>query len=69
MMNTKSRKPPKTWSDPDDAPELTAEFFEKGEWKIGDKVVSREEVRAALEMRRGRPVGLRTGAGKGGRGN
>ncbi len=26
--------------DPDDAPELTDEFFERGEWKIGDKVVS-----------------------------
>jgi uncharacterized protein (DUF4415 family) len=45
------------WVDPDDAPELTEEFFEKGQWRIGDKVVSREEGMAAARkaLRRGRP--------------
>lgn len=45
------------WVDPDDAPELTDEFFEKGIWRIGDKVVSREEAQAEERRRRGRPVG------------
>lgn len=39
--NTKS-----TWIDPDDAPELTDEWFEKATFRIGDHVI-----------RRGRPPG------------
>lgn len=35
-----------TWVDPDDAPELTDEWFEKADLMIGDKVI-----------RRGRPPG------------
>ncbi len=35
-----------TWIDPDDAPELTDEWFEKATFRIGDKVI-----------RRGRPPG------------
>jgi uncharacterized protein (DUF4415 family) len=29
------------WVDPDDAPELTREFFERGEIRHGDKVIRR----------------------------
>lgn len=35
-----------TWTDPDDAPELTDEWFEKATFRIGDRVI-----------RRGRPPG------------
>lgn len=35
-----------SWIDPDDAPELDDEWFEKADFKIGDKVI-----------RRGRPPG------------
>lgn len=35
-----------SWVDPDDAPELTDEWFQKADFMIGDKVI-----------RRGRPVG------------
>jgi uncharacterized protein (DUF4415 family) len=35
-----------TWVDPDDAPELTDEWFEKADFRIGDKII-----------RRGRPPG------------
>lgn len=45
------------WIDPDDAPELTEEFFERGEWKTGDRVVSPDEGKAAFReaLKRGRP--------------
>ncbi|MFN7835518.1 MAG: hypothetical protein ACK5NY_07000 [Burkholderiaceae bacterium] len=36
------------WVDPDDAPELTDEFFEKGTWRIGEQVVSREQAERML---------------------
>jgi hypothetical protein len=36
-MNVKSQNSPKPWVDPDDAPELTQDFFEQGEWKIGER--------------------------------
>jgi uncharacterized protein (DUF4415 family) len=36
-------------------PELTDELFEKGVWRIGDKVVFREETRIEDLKRRGRP--------------
>lgn len=29
------------WIDPDDAPELTREFFERGEIRHGDKIIRR----------------------------
>ncbi len=29
------------WADPDDAPELTKEFFERGEIRHGDRVIRR----------------------------
>ena len=34
------------WHDPDDAPELTEEFFHRADWYQGDKLI-----------RRGRPAG------------
>jgi uncharacterized protein (DUF4415 family) len=48
---------PPTWVDPDDAPELTDTFFEKGVWKIGERKVSRAEGQAAATAARrgGRP--------------
>ncbi len=59
-MNVKSRNSPKTWTDPDDAPELTDEFFDKGTWRIGDKIVSPDDARAEVGKRRGRPAGSGT---------
>jgi uncharacterized protein (DUF4415 family) len=43
--------------DPDDAPELSEEFFETGGWRIGDRVVSPAEGKAAFRdaLKRGRP--------------
>ena len=56
-MNARSPSLPRAWVDPDDAPELTDAFFEEGEWRIGDRVVSKQEGEAALRagLRRGRP--------------
>lgn len=50
------------WVDPDDAPELTDEFFEKGVWKISDRVVPRREGEVAMRkaVRQGRPPAERT---------
>ena len=59
-MNVKSQNSPKIWVDPDDAPELTDEFFERGVWRIGDKTVSRDEAQAEAGRRRGRPAGSGT---------
>lgn len=39
-MNEKLQSSDPDWIDQDDAPELTEEFFEHGEWKFGDRVVS-----------------------------
>ncbi len=56
-MNAKLQNSPKPWVDPDDAPELTDDFFEQGEWKIGDKPVSMADGAAAMQkaLSRGRP--------------
>ncbi|MBJ7312873.1 BrnA antitoxin family protein [Rugamonas sp. CCM 8940] len=59
-MNVKSQNSPETWVDPDDAPELTDEFFENGVWRIGEKIVSRVEAQAEVGRRRGRPAGSGT---------
>ena len=45
-MNAKKPVSPTTWTDPDDAPELTAAFFKRADEFIGEKIV-----------RRGRPPG------------
>jgi uncharacterized protein (DUF4415 family) len=42
-MIGKSRDTPTEWVDPDDAPELTDEFFEKATPMIGERVVTWEE--------------------------
>ncbi len=42
-MIEKSHDTPTEWVDPDDAPELTEEFFEKGTPMIGGRVVTWEE--------------------------
>lgn len=54
-MNAKSQGMPKTWVDPDDAPELTEQFFERATPHIDDKPVSRGQYVQAV--RRGRPAG------------
>jgi len=56
-MNAKSQNLPKLWVDPDEAPELTDEFFENGVWRIGDEIVSRDEAQVEAGKRRGRPTG------------
>lgn len=58
-MNAKLQEPKKTWIDPDDAPELTDEFFEKATWTIAGKVVTRAEAQASIAARKrpGRPTG------------
>ena len=54
-MKKKSSSTIQTWIDPDDAPELTEEFFEKGTWRIGDKIISRQEAQAEIKIKMGRP--------------
>lgn len=53
-MSVKSKNTPQPWIDPDDVPELTDEFLEKGVWRIGDRVVTREEASIEDKKRRGR---------------
>jgi uncharacterized protein (DUF4415 family) len=60
-MTAKSSNTRSSWIDLDDAPELTDEFFAKATPMISDKVVSREEFKAAAkEAMRGRPAGTGT---------
>ena len=40
-MNVNKPAMPTDWNDPDDAPELTDEFFEQADEYIGDRLVSR----------------------------
>lgn len=56
-MNAKSQNLPPPWVDPDDAPELTDDFFEQGEWKVGEQPVSAADGAAVLKkaLSRGRP--------------
>jgi len=58
-MNAKSQSQDtaKTWSDPDDAPELTETFFEQGVWEVAGKAVSRPQAQEELAKHRGRPAG------------
>ena len=53
-MNAKSQNTGKAWLDPDDAPELTDDFFEQGVWKVGEKVVPHAEAQQEMARRRGR---------------
>lgn len=61
-MNAKLTSTARPWVDPDDAPELTDEVFDKGVWKIGDRVVPRKEGETAMRkaVRQGRPPAERT---------
>ena len=56
-MNANLPTTAQPWTDPDDAPELSDEVFDKGVWKIGEHEVSREEGEAAMRaaVRLGRP--------------
>lgn len=40
-MPRKKNTGPIKWVDPDDAPELTKEFFDRGEIRHGDKIIRR----------------------------
>jgi len=48
-MNVKSNATRGTWIDPDDAPELTDDFFENATPMIGDRVVTKKEFAMAAE--------------------
>lgn len=48
-MNEKLQNKRTEWVDPDDAPELTAEFFEKATPMIGGREVTIEEYRRAVK--------------------
>jgi uncharacterized protein (DUF4415 family) len=57
-MSAKKINTQSTWVDPDDAPELTDDFFKNATTMIGDKVVSKDEYRKAVKKAlRGRPPG------------
>ncbi|QXP82750.1 BrnA antitoxin family protein [Methylococcus sp. ANG] len=45
-MNAKQPVTPTEWHDPDDAPELTDEFFEQADEFVGEKLVRRGRPRA-----------------------
>lgn len=61
-MNAKSQNTGKAWLDPDDAPELTEDFFEQGVWQVGEKPISRPEAQQEMARRRGRPAGSGSGS-------
>ena len=46
-MNASKRATPTAWTDPDDAPELTDEFFQRADEFEGDKLVRRGRPKAA----------------------
>jgi hypothetical protein len=54
-VTAKSKSTRKSWVDPDDAPELTDEFFEHATPMVGERIVERAEYRAAHARSRGRP--------------
>jgi uncharacterized protein (DUF4415 family) len=56
-MNEKSKSTPTEWFDPDDAPELTADFFKRATPMIGEREVTLEEFKREVKkvMPMGRP--------------
>jgi len=58
-MTAKKRSTPAIWNDPDDAPQLTAEFFQSADLYKGDKVQARGRPKAAFTKE---PVKLRLDA-------
>ena len=53
-MNANAKDSKRPWVDPDDAPELDEEFFDKARKLVGDREVSKNEFRKAVR-KRGRP--------------
>lgn len=49
-MNLKSNATRSKWVDPDDAPELTEDFFENATPMIGERVVTKKEFAIAAEQ-------------------
>jgi uncharacterized protein (DUF4415 family) len=47
-MNVKSRNTRRAWQDPDDAPELTDDFFEHGNLYVGARLIKRGRPRAEV---------------------
>ncbi len=45
-----------TWTDPDEAPEITAELLETGVKMVGDQAVSDSEFKQAVKKTVGRPT-------------
>ena len=58
-MTVKKHSTPATWTDPDDAPELTAEFFETADLYEGNKPKARVRPKSATTKE---PVKLRLDA-------
>ena len=58
-MTAKKRSTPVTWNDPDDAPELTAEFFKAADLYEGAKLKTRGRPKAVTTKE---PVKLRLDA-------
>jgi len=54
-MNEKNNDLDNTWVDPDDAPELDDAFFSQATPKIGNEVVTVNEVKTAFKKKLGRP--------------
>ena len=54
-MNENNNGLENDWVDPDDAPELTDDFFNQATPKINDEIVSIHEVNEAFKKRVGRP--------------
>ena len=51
-MPSKKRSGSAKWVDPDDAPELTKEFFDRGEIRHGDRIIRRGRRRCRTRSRR-----------------
>jgi uncharacterized protein (DUF4415 family) len=58
-MNAKKRSTPAIWNDPDDAPELTTEFFKSADLYEGKKLIARGRPKAVSPKE---PVKLRLDA-------
>jgi len=56
-MSAKLKDSAQPWVDPDDAPELTDEFFSDGAWQVDGNEVGAAEGKTAMTVavRRGRP--------------
>lgn len=57
-MNVKLQNSPAPWVDPDDAPELSDEFFDNGTWRVGEQVVSPHEAYALVGQQVAQPSAM-----------